>query len=565
MTISNQTVSVAYSGDGSTTTFAITFDLVDNDHVKVYLRSSAGVETLQTLTTNYTLTGGPATEVEMVIAPAAGETLVVVRDSPITQTADYIATGPFPAEQHESVLDKIVRITQETNEKIKRAPLLEISDFASYSSLVIPTPIADALLGTDVSGDLDWYVASDFTGPTGPTGDTGPAGADGDPPEWLVDAGVPNDGDGNDDDLYLDSSTGDVYKKVAGTWGSATANIAGPTGSTGPTGFGTLYGTPLAPAGTTQDVDFDNGEIQVLDLGSASGDVTLTFSNPGAAVRRLTLLVIQGATARDIIWPTLNWPQGNKPILSQADDAIDKIEILWDGTAEYYGTDLNVLSVGHSVLSASANRVLVSDASSDLGELPAGTSGQLLTSNGASAPSWEDAGSTTTVSDTNSIDLTLTGDDIEADLVLSVAAAGAGNINAINSIETDGLQTQVPILIGDSGAGGTAGVVPAPTSGDAAASKFLKADGTWDVPASGSTSPTTTKGDLIVRDATSDIRVGVGTNDQILTADSAEASGVKWADAPTGGATIHNTTFTGTTVTLTDDQIQIWRYTGASA
>jgi hypothetical protein len=37
-------------------------------------------------------------------------------------------------------------------------------------------------------------------------------------------------------------------------------------------------------------------------------------------------------------------------------------------------------------------------------------------------------------------------------------------------------------MVGDSGAGGTAGLVPAPASGDAAANKFLKADGTWTAP-----------------------------------------------------------------------------------
>ncbi len=44
----------------------------------------------------------------------------------------------------------------------------------------------------------------------------------------------------------------------------------------------------------------------------------------------------------------------------------------------------------------------------------------------------------------------------------------------------------IPETVGDSGAGGAAGLVPAPAAGDAAAGKFLKADGTWDVPASGS-------------------------------------------------------------------------------
>jgi hypothetical protein len=45
--------------------------------------------------------------------------------------------------------------------------------------------------------------------------------------------------------------------------------------------------------------------------------------------------------------------------------------------------------------------------------------------------------------------------------------------------------------------------------------------------------PLTTKGDIMSYD-TGDQRVAVGTNGQVLTADSAEATGVKWA-TPTGG------------------------------
>lgn len=40
-------------------------------------------------------------------------------------------------------------------------------------------------------------------------------------------------------------------------------------------------------------------------------------------------------------------------------------------------------------------------------------------------------------------------------------------------------------MVGDSGSGGTKGLAPAPSSGDAAAGKFLKADGTWAVPSGG--------------------------------------------------------------------------------
>lgn len=43
-------------------------------------------------------------------------------------------------------------------------------------------------------------------------------------------------------------------------------------------------------------------------------------------------------------------------------------------------------------------------------------------------------------------------------------------------------------------------------------------------------SPTTTKGDLVVDNGTNVIRIGVGINGQILTADSAQSAGIKWAD-----------------------------------
>jgi hypothetical protein len=48
-------------------------------------------------------------------------------------------------------------------------------------------------------------------------------------------------------------------------------------------------------------------------------------------------------------------------------------------------------------------------------------------------------------------------------------------------------------------------------------------------------SPATTKGDLIVHDGTNDIRLPVGTNNFVLTADSTQASGVKWAAGGGGG------------------------------
>ena len=47
-----------------------------------------------------------------------------------------------------------------------------------------------------------------------------------------------------------------------------------------------------------------------------------------------------------------------------------------------------------------------------------------------------------------------------------------------------------------------------------------------------SLSPLTTKGDVITHTGTANVRQGVGTDTHVLTADSAQTNGIKWAAAP---------------------------------
>lgn len=211
-------------------------------------------------------------------------------------------------------------------------------------------------------------------------------------------------------------------------------------------------------------------------------------------------------------------------------------------------------------------------------------------------------GNVASVTDTNSIDLTITGTTLSADLKLSAAAAGAGNQLVNLDIQSDGLRARIansdivaaaagtyqpvgnyitaltgdvtatgpgssaatiansavtlakmanlaansiignntgssatPIaltgaqttallsnFVGDSGSGGTKGLVPAPATGDAAANKFLKADGTWAATPAGPTTATPTVAGIVTSFAptvASSVTTVTSNNYTILTTD----------------------------------------------
>lgn len=70
-------------------------------------------------------------------------------------------------------------------------------------------------------------------------------------------------------------------------------------------------------------------------------------------------------------------------------------------------------------------------------------------------------------------DLSATGGSRQ--FVLQDSAGAALSVRAMEAAD-------YPTMVGDAGAGGTKGAAPAPAAGDAAAGKFLKADGTWAAP-----------------------------------------------------------------------------------
>lgn len=71
--------------------------------------------------------------------------------------------------------------------------------------------------------------------------------------------------------------------------------------------------------------------------------------------------------------------------------------------------------------------------------------------------------------------------------VATGAGSGTGTAGATSNVRstTQTVANTASTMVGDSGSGGTKGLVPAPGSGDAAAGKFLKADATWATPTGG--------------------------------------------------------------------------------
>jgi len=157
MTISNQDARTGpYSGNGSTTEFAYDFKVIDESHLVVTLKDSSDVETVQTIVTQYTVSGvgdaGGGT-ITMVTPPASGETLTLSRSVPRTQEVDLVNRGAVQPEVLETAYDKLTQQIQDQAELFARIPRFPVS--SSLANVNLPlTLTAGAALRVNSTSDV---------------------------------------------------------------------------------------------------------------------------------------------------------------------------------------------------------------------------------------------------------------------------------------------------------------------------------------------------------------------------------------------------------------------------
>jgi hypothetical protein len=260
--------------------------------------------------------------------------------------------------------------------------------------------------------------------------------------------------------------TGDVTGSGTGTFATTIANNAVTNAKAAQMAANTLKGNNTGSTANAADLTVANVKTMLNLTGTNSGDQTITLTGDvtGTGTASFTATIAANAvTNAKLAQAAANTIKGNNT-----------------------GSTANVADLTTAQITA----MLALFTSSLQGLVPAsggGTTNYLRADGTWSAPSG--GGSVTNVATGTG----LTGGPITGAGTISMANMAAntikGNNTGSSAAPTDLTATQATALlnamVGDSGSGGTKGMVPAPAAGDAAAGKYLKADGTWTAPAGG--------------------------------------------------------------------------------
>lgn len=374
MTVSSLVYKISYAGNGTSTAFAVPFYFLASSQLLVTLRSAAGVETIQLLDVNYTVTGAGVLTggtVTMTVAPATGATVTISRNVPITQTTDFQPNDRLPAETLEQTVDKLTMICQQLADSSDRALRFPISDTSTDTELPTSTARANRYLRFNSSGNP--IAASIIADITASASDLANAASTINTTEkvtgrlvWdttnqqLVRAAGPAAGDGWDVvasgggtviTLPITSITGmgtgvqtflitptSANLRSAVTDETGTGSLVFNTNPTidGATFTGNAQTTSVAAASSTGTLSINCNDSNVFTVSMTENVSTLTLSNASDG-QTINVRFTQDATGgRTITWPaSFKWAGGSAGSLSSGANEVDFLVATYIGSSWY--------------------------------------------------------------------------------------------------------------------------------------------------------------------------------------------------------------------------------------
>lgn len=161
MTVSSQTSTATFVGNGAATAFPLPFRFFSNSDIRAYfIDSTTGAATPMALGADYTLLGAGEPEVDgsalslltTVVPLASMRGLYVERVIPQVQETDIVNQGQFFASTHEDVFDRLTMLIQQSNANGAGAIRVAIGD-PDPTRLPPAQSRANQLMGFDSQGN----------------------------------------------------------------------------------------------------------------------------------------------------------------------------------------------------------------------------------------------------------------------------------------------------------------------------------------------------------------------------------------------------------------------------